>query len=275
MKMSTQGMPELVTPKGKKIEKLKISLIKQPFFQSRKTPSEKDIELLAQNISSQGLLQPITVRKVGTEYELISGQRRLFAHKYLEIKVIEAIVLDMSDIDAHLMHLSENLQREDLNPLEEAQAIKCLIEVREITITDAATRLGMARSTVSNMLRCLEACDFVLERFATSQIPSSAVKTVCDLPTDIQEILITKFIDNSLNLRQLEQLKSEFLNKTSKKSAVKKLHPMLSELKRENHPFNIKYQPLSSGHGRAVIDFKTVDEVEKFVALLKKIRLPD
>ena len=271
MKLESNDFFGFSNPEEKKVESIEVMKINQPIFQSRAKPSQNDIELLAQNISSQGLLQPITVRKLGDKYELIAGQRRLYAHKFLGITVIEAIVLTLSDLDAHLFHLSENLQREDLNPLEEARAIKRLIELRAVTISDAATRLGMARSTLSNMLRCLEASDFVLERFATSAIPASAVKTVCDLPADIQEILITKFIDNSLNLRQLEQLKSDFLNKTERRTVQKELHPLLSELKTENHPFNIKYQPLSNGQGRAVIDFKTVDEVEMFVELLKKL----
>ena len=187
---------------------------------------------------SQGLLQPIVVRSIAkNDSELIAGQQRLYAHKYNDIKVIDAIVLDISELDAHLLHLSENLQRKDLNPLEEAMSIKALMDLRSLNVTQVASKLGLPRPTVSNMLRLLIADPYVLNLLSQQKISPSVVRTICDLPGDVQIELADKVINEGLNLRALEKLKAAFLNPTKAIPKLRNINGHLTSLEASTYPF--------------------------------------
>ena len=139
------------------IEQVKIELIKPNKYQPRTIFSEEKIEELARTIHTHGVIQPIVIRKIGEEnYEIIAGERRYRAMKKLGWTEVPAIIRDLMIKKLHLLHLIENLQREELTAIEEAYAYEKLIELHSLTQEALAQRLGKGQSTVANKLRLLK-----------------------------------------------------------------------------------------------------------------------
>lgn len=142
--------------KNDQIVELKLDQIKVNPFQPRQTFKQSEIKELAQSISNFGLIQAITVRELADGYELIAGERRLRAAKYLEKKTIPAVIKDLSDQEMAEIALIENLQRKDLSFLEEAQAYQRLLVEFDLTQKELAARVAKSQSTISNKLRLLK-----------------------------------------------------------------------------------------------------------------------
>ena len=139
-----------------KIYFLPIDQIRPSPFQARREFSEQELAALAQSIRENGLLQPISVRKVEGGYELVAGERRLRACKLARMETIPAILCDCGDQRTAALGLLENIQREDLNPFEQAQGLRDVIALWDCTQAEAAKRLGMAQPTLANKLRLLQ-----------------------------------------------------------------------------------------------------------------------
>ena len=139
-----------------RVIELPVDFIQPNPAQPRREFSQKELELLANSIRENGLLQPITVRRVNGEYQLISGERRLRAAKLAGLSMIQAIVMDTDSEQSAVLALVENLHRQDLNVFEQAAALKALLEQWGITQEQAAQKLNMAQSTIANKLRLLK-----------------------------------------------------------------------------------------------------------------------
>ena len=139
-----------------KIYTLPVESIRPSPFQARTVFDEKELAGLAQSIRENGLLQPISVRKVEGGYELVAGERRLRACKLARMETIPAILCDCGDQRTAALGLLENIQREDLNPFEQAQGLRDVIALWDCTQAEAAKRLGMAQPTLANKLRLLQ-----------------------------------------------------------------------------------------------------------------------
>ncbi len=179
-------------------------------FQSRREFDYYEILELASSIQRNGLIQPITVRKVNERYELISGERRLRASVFAGLKTVPCIVVTATDRESSLMCLLENIQRTDLNFFEEADGIKRLMEDFSLNQQEVAEKLSMAQSTLSNKLRLLKLTREQRERIISAGLNERHARAFIRLPEEKRDEIINQCIAQQLSIKETEDL----VNKT-------------------------------------------------------------
>ena len=184
-----------------------ITAIKVSGEQPRKNFSNEALEELARSIESKGVLQPILVEPVGGgEYIIVAGERRLRAAKLAKLKEIPALIRSFSQLEKTEIALVENLQREDLTPVEEARGYKTLIDLGKLTQEEIARRVGKNRSTVANSLRLLKLPESMLEALDKGRISAGHARALLAVQkTSDQETLFRKIIDQELSVREVEK----------------------------------------------------------------------
>lgn len=189
-----------------KISKLKISLVDPKSDQPRKYFDKDALEELSASIAENGLLQPILVREYGDgRYQIIAGERRFRASKLAGLTEIPAIVLDKDDRKSAEIALIENIQREDLNPLEEALGYKALADEYGLTQEELSQKVGKSRSAIANMLRLLDLPDEVLSLVASKELSAGHARTLLGLKVRDNMLLLAKrTVEQDLSVRQLE-----------------------------------------------------------------------
>ncbi len=190
-----------------KISHIKVSLIDPKSDQPRKYFDKEALEQLSDSIVENGLLQPILVRKYGEgRYQIIAGERRFRASKLAGLTEIPAIVLEKDDRKAAQIALIENIQREDLNPLEEAMAYKSLAEEYDMTQEELSIKVGKSRSAIANTLRLLDLPDEVLTLVASKELSAGHARTILGLKSrDDMILLAQRAIEQDLSVRVLEE----------------------------------------------------------------------
>ncbi len=187
-------------------QKLPLKQIKPNPKQPRKHFDEATLEELAQSIKEKGLLQPILVRPVKSGFEIIAGERRWRAAQKAGLEEIPVVVREFSDQEALEIAIIENLQREDLNPVEEARAFKQLLEFG-MTQDEAAQSVGKARSTVTNAIRLLSLPKNALEALEKGLISAGHARAILSSPKNAQDWLLEQILQKNLSVRQAEQLR--------------------------------------------------------------------
>ena len=190
-----------------KISTLKISLVDPKSDQPRKYFDKESLEELAESIKENGLLQPILVREYGAgRYQIIAGERRFRACKLAELTEIPAIVLDKDDKAAAQIALIENIQREDLNPIEEALAFKALKEEYDMTQEELSLKLGKSRSAIANAIRLLDLPEEIITMVAAKELSAGHARTLLGVKDREDMILLAQFAaEQDLSVRQLEE----------------------------------------------------------------------
>ncbi len=191
-----------------KITKLKISLVDPKRDQPRKHFDKEALEQLAASISENGLLQPILVREYGDgRYQIIAGERRFRASKLAGLTEIPAIVLERDDKKAAQIALIENIQRENLNPIEEALAYKALAEEYDMTQEELSQKVGKSRSAIANFVRLLDLPEEVLTMVASGELSAGHARTLLGVKDkDAMILLAQKTVEEDLSVRVLENL---------------------------------------------------------------------
>ncbi len=184
-----------------------VTAIKVSGEQPRKNFSNEALEELARSIESKGVLQPILVEPVGgDEYIIVAGERRFRAAKLAKLKEIPALIRSFSQLEKTEIALVENLQREDLTPVEEARGYKTLIDLGKLTQEEIARRVGKNRSTVANSLRLLKLPESMLEALDKGRISAGHARALLAVQkTSDQETLFSKIIDQELSVREVEK----------------------------------------------------------------------
>ena len=192
---------------GDRISQIKISLIDPKSDQPRKYFDKAALEELSASIVENGLLQPILVREyAGGRYQIIAGERRFRASKLAGLSEIPAIVLEKDDRRAAEIALIENIQREDLNPLEEALAYKSLAEDYSLTQEELSAKVGKSRSAIANTLRLLDLPDEVLTLVASKELSAGHARTILGLKNREDMILLAQqAVENDLSVRVIEE----------------------------------------------------------------------
>ncbi len=195
------------TNKENTVNTLKISLIDPKSDQPRKYFDKDALEELATSISENGLLQPILVREYGEgRYQIIAGERRFRASKLAGLTDIPAIVLDRDNKAAAQIALIENIQREDLNPLEEAMAYKSLKDEYDMTQEELSEKLGKSRSAIANSIRLLDLPEAILAMVASRELSAGHARTLLGVKDPEDMILLAQFAaEQDLSVRQLEE----------------------------------------------------------------------
>lgn len=194
-------------PKNKQIQDIELDKIVPNRYQPRREFSDDSIKELAETLDKDGLLQPIVVREDGKDhYEIIAGERRYRAAKSLNWETIPAIVNNMNDDQAASLALIENLQREDLNPIDEAKAYTNLMKLNDLTQTALAKDMGKSQSYVANKLRLLKLDDDVQKALIEGKITARHGRALLNLSDDDQERVLKEIEDKGLNVKQTEEI---------------------------------------------------------------------
>lgn len=219
------NLEDLIKPQKKdQVIDLDIKDITANEDQARKSFDPDRLKDLAKSIESYGVIQPIIVRKLDDKYEIIAGERRYRASKLAGKNTIPAIIKDLDDFQREKISLIENVQREDLNPYEEALAYKSIIEKYELTQEDLAKGLGKSRPYISNTIRLLRLDDRVLELLKDGKISYSIARELLSIQDkDAQYEKALEIVKNSLTVKDLTQ-------KKKKKTKVKKINIFLEEI---------------------------------------------
>lgn len=189
-------------------------------YQPRKYFNEQAIEELSQSIIEHGIIQPLTVRMRGEIYELVAGERRLRAAKIANLKTVPCNIIDITDTESAEIALLENLQREDLNYIEEAEAYYNLINEHNFTQDEVAKRIGKKQSTIANKLRLLKLNKEVRELCLTNNLTERHARALLTVPDEkLQLKIVQKIISGGLNVKKTEEL----INKELLKLAGKEL----------------------------------------------------
>ena len=237
-------------------------------FQPRKNFNQDTLKELADSIKAQGIIQPILVRMISNnQYEIIAGERRWQAAKIANLKEVPVIIKDISDSTALAMALIENIQREDLNVIEEARGIRRLIDEFNITHEEAAEAVGKSRTTVSNILRLLNLCEHAQKALETKKIEMGHARAILSLSLIDQTMMCQKIINQQLTVREVEKAVSKgetkkIPSKQSKDNDIRRLENELSEKLGVVVSINHK----SSGRGSINLKYSSLDELDKIIA---------
>ena len=211
------------------VKKINISQIIPNPSQPRKNFIENELKELSLSIKNQGLIQPIIVRPVDDgQYQIIAGERRWRASQLAGLHEIECIIRDVEDINVLEAALIENIQREDLNVIEEAYAYKGLIELKNITNENLAKKIGKSSSHVSNILRLLELDDEIKNFVIKGKLSMGHARALIGVPNALDRA--KEIIDKKLSVRQVENITSKFKNN---KKSVKAKDPNITDLEKE------------------------------------------
>nr|WP_156200725.1 ParB/RepB/Spo0J family partition protein [Wenzhouxiangella marina] len=272
----TRAVAEKTDPEGEAsaLKELPLDVIQPGRYQPRSAMDPKKLEELSESIRAQGLVQPVVVRplaKAGT-YELIAGERRWRATRMAGKETIPAIVREIEDEATLALALIENIQRENLNPLEEAIALKRLIEEFELTHGQAAESVGRSRAAVSNLLRLLELAPEVREMVDQRLLDMGHARALLSLDRIDQVRAARQVINLELSVRQTEALVKRMKEgKPAKKPEARKSAD-LERLEQDLTetlcaPVSIKHS--SSGKGQVTIKYTSLDELD---GLLERFR---
>lgn len=199
--------------------------------QPRRFFSEKELQSLSASIRINGLLQPVIVRRNGTGYELVSGERRLRACKLAGMKTIPCLVSNYSDYKSAVLSLTENLQRQDLHFFEEAEGIRQLIENWGITEEEAAYRLGKSQPTVANKLRLLRLSEEERKKITAAGLTERHARAFLRIKNDNERTkAINIVVDKGMNVHQTEKMVDDIVNKTPDFSKQKK-KPVIKDIR--------------------------------------------
>lgn len=218
-------------PKNKQIQDLPLARIHPNRFQPRHAFSSESISELAQTLREEGLLQPIIVREDGEEYEIIAGERRFRAAQSLGWEKIPAIVNNLSDQQTASLALIENLQREDLNPIDEATAYENLMELNSLTQAQLAKDIGKSQSYVANKLRLLKLDPQIQEALASGAITARHGRALLALSSDQQKQALEQILSDKLNVKQTEELVAKLLEGPAKPKEKRKVFRMSHDMR--------------------------------------------
>ena len=187
-------------------KQIDIEKIKANENQPRTIFDDEKIAELASSIKENGLIQPLIVRKCNRNYQIIAGERRYRACKLAGLKTVPCIIKDIDDKQMDTYAIIENIQREDLTPIEEANAYKTLIDTYGMSQTELANKVGKKQSTIANKLRLLKLSDEVKDDLKSKQITERHARAMLSLQPEKQEEVLHEVIDKSLNVKQTETL---------------------------------------------------------------------
>lgn len=258
------------------VAELNIDFIEANPFQPRTDFNDNALNELAESIKVQGVIQPVTVRKMGRDkYQLISGERRLRASKLAGLKTIPVYIRVANDEQMLEMALIENTHREGLNAIEVALSYQRLIEECNITQEQLSEKVGKDRSTVTNFLRLLKLPPEVQVAVRDGFISMSQARTIINIEDKTQQLVILKeIIDKDLSVRQVEELVRSLNNKNVKTKKQKDVLPeaVIQKVNSLSKSLNtkIKVSRNSKGKGTLTINFKNDEEFERLISLINK-----
>jgi len=268
-------LPNIETPE------ISISKIEKNPFQPRNKFDEEALQELAVSIKELGIIQPITVRKLGFDkYQLISGERRLRASEIAGLTKIPAYIRIANDQQMLEMALVENIQRENLNPIEVALSFKRLIQECNLTQEACSERVGKNRSTITNFLRLLKLPEEIQLGLQMQKISMGHARALINVADKQKQInLYHDAIANGISVRELEQMVRDFAetdyNRTSKQKREKIVIPLPFDKQRKMHELSnyldreVQLKTNKKGNGKLIIPFFSDEDFDKILSIIK------
>jgi ParB family chromosome partitioning protein len=271
-----RGLDVLLSGNGKEqgdvLSEMKIDDLKPGKYQPRSRMDEASLDELAASIRERGIMQPILARLLPEGgHEIIAGERRWRAARLAGLTHVPVLVRKVADNAALAMALIENIQREDLNPLEEAVGIQRLIDEFQMTHTAAADAVGRSRSATSNLLRLLKLPQAVRDMLTAGGLEMGHARALLALDAAQQITAATKIVTNGLSVREAESLVRELLNPVQR---IKKNKPnrdilQLQEEIAQRFGTNVQIKAGKKGTGKLVVDYTSHDHLAELVARWK------
>ena len=260
-------------PADGQLRSLPVEYLERGRYQPRRDMSSEALEELADSIRSQGVMQPIVVRPLGeNRYEIIAGERRWRAAQLAGLEEIPAVIRDASDETAVALALIENIQREDLNPMEEALALSRLKEEFDLTHEEVAKAVGKSRTMVTNLLRLMNLEPDTRTLLEHGDLEMGHARCLLALSGAAQVEAARTVVAKGLNVRQTEALVRDFQKPKKKKAASGQEDPNLKKLRQElseklGAPVQIEQR--RGGKGRLVISYNSLDELDGILSHIK------
>lgn len=258
------GLP----PEGE-LKMLPVEFLSRGRYQPRRDMDPEALQELADSIKAQGILQPIVVREIGEQrYEIVAGERRWRAAQLAQLDKVPALIREFSDEAAIALALIENIQREDLNPLEEALAMQRFAEEFKLTHLEIADAVGKSRAAVSNLMRLLALNEEVKRSLAHGDLDMGHARALLALPDAQQAAAARQIIDKGMTVRQAESLVRQLLAEKPDAGAraidpnVRQLQDKLSD----QLGAVVKIDCNAKGKGRLVISYNSLDELDGILA---------
>lgn len=244
-------------------------------YQPRRDMHPEQLEELAESIKAQGVMQPIVVREIGPDrYEIIAGERRWRATQLAGLDKIPAVIRDVPDEAAIAMALIENIQREDLNPIEEAMALKRLQDEFELTHQEVAQAVGKSRTTVTNLLRLIALTDEVKTLLEHGDLEMGHARALLTLDENDQREIGRQIVAKNLSVRQTETLVRSF-QENKHKDKIKPDNAPSADIRRLQEQLSdtlgagVEIQHTAKGKGKLVINYNSLDELDGILAHIK------
>ncbi len=255
------------------IIEVQLSDIEPNPFQPRKNFDEESLQELAASIKSQGVFQPILLRKSIIGYEIISGERRFRASKIANMKSIPAIVYDYDDAQMMEIGIIENVQREDLSVIEEAKSYQMLIENLNLTQKDISERIGKSRSHVANMLRLLKLDDEIIDMVSRGEVTMGHVKVLVNIEDKKLVLEIAnKILTDKLTVREVESLVQQVKKDKKEKTSISKEAKTNEYLRIEQsirEKLDTHVEIIGKNKGKISFEFSSKDDLERILEQLK------
>lgn len=270
-KSSSAPQPEKA-PRDGELRHIPIDLIQRGKYQPRMDMHEEALAELAASIKQQGVMQPIVIRPISADrYEIIAGERRWRATQLAGLHSIPAIIKPVSDDAAIAMSLIENIQRENLNPIEEAVALKRLQDEFELTQQQVADAVGKSRATVTNLMRLINLSLDARVMLERGDIEMGHARALLALPQEQQTQAARSVVGGGLSVRQTEALVRRLLSGPGKKAAIP-INPdirLLEQTLAEKLGAKVMVQHTGKGSGKLVLKYNSLDELDGIIAHIK------
>lgn len=277
--LSTEGIPE--NNNGSVVE-LKINDVSPNEDQPRKDFDEEALQELSDSIKENGVIQPIIVQKKGTGYRIVAGERRWRASRLAGLTVIPAIVRDLTEQQVMEQALIENLQREDLNPIEEALAMQALLKSHKMSQEQLAKKLGKPRATIANTVRLMNIDESLQAYIRTGELSAGHAKAILALKDfEDQRKVADVIIGKELNVRQTEEYIKKYIWAMENAGSEKKVKDEPSEQfklsskevemklkKKLGSKVKLKVSDVASGKGKIEITYKNYEDLDRLIEIL-------
>ncbi|MDG1121364.1 MAG: ParB/RepB/Spo0J family partition protein [Glaciecola sp.] len=269
--VTSDGQPSSVSLDGT-LRHIPIEFLQPGKYQPRKDMSPEALEELSTSIQAQGIIQPIVVRSIGeNKYEIIAGERRWRASQMAKLHEVPCLIKEVPDEAAVAIALIENIQREDLNAMEEAQALDRLMKEFELTHQEVAQAVGKSRTTVTNLLRLNSLTDEVKKLLEYGDIEMGHARTLLALSDDMQVEAGKHVAGKGLSVRETENYVRKLLNPPTQ-VPPKKVDPDVAQLQTdlaEKIGAQVKINANKQGKGKVVIDFADLDQLDGILGFFK------
>lgn len=275
---SIQKNSALNTSLSEKVVHLRISLVEPKRDQPRKYFDDQSIEELADSISQFGIISPLLVQKKDDYYEIIAGERRWRAAKRAGLKEVPVIIKDLSDREAVEISLIENIQREDLNPMEESRAYERLVKEYGLSQEEVAKRVSRSRSAVTNSMRLLKLQPSVQKMVESGSLSEGHARTIVSIADPVlQEEVAEQVIESNLSVRQTEMLvkslqKSNVPHKRKRDPRRETLLQDLAEHLKSKLGTKVSIRPSGKNKGKIEIEYYSDEELDRIYELLQSVR---